>query len=120
MLDIISSSSPSAIPLKVTGQAIAKSHWSPRRRAFLAAKWHSGQVTIEPTVKLAAEVFGVSVLLVNAAIADAEYKRWLSEQDSPSESLTEHLKRSTPDEWLEAARAIGPAAIWDRMIAPIL
>jgi hypothetical protein len=52
----------------VTGQYLAKAvNYPPRRRAADAAGWLCGQVTIKPTVKLAAEVFGVSVPLVAAA-----------------------------------------------------
>jgi hypothetical protein len=52
----------------VTGQAIAKSHWAPWRRARLAAGWKLDLVRVEPTTKLASEDFNVSVPLVNAAI----------------------------------------------------
>ena len=109
----------------ISGQSIAKSKWNAQTRAVRAAKWRLGQASIKPTTKLAAAVFGVSVQLVNSAIAeigtDAEYGRWLNELDPPdSESLEAHLRRATPEEWLEAARAIGPAAIWDLMIAPIV
>jgi hypothetical protein len=99
----------------------------------MAAQWRCGQVQIEPTTRLAADVFGVSIQLVNAAIPDAEYNRWLKERDaehqrglrlngqgSPDESLAEHILRSTPEEVLEAARVVGPARVWDWMIAPIV
>jgi hypothetical protein len=59
-------------PAVVTGQSIAKSDWAPRHRAHLAAKWRTGRIKVDPTVKLAASVFGVSVPLVMAAIADLE------------------------------------------------
>jgi hypothetical protein len=56
----------------VTGQAIAKSHWAPWRRARLAAGWKLDLVRVEPTTKLASQVFNVSVPLVNAAIKELE------------------------------------------------
>jgi hypothetical protein len=56
----------------VTGQAIAKSHWTPRERAHLAAGWKSGILNIAPTTKMAATTFGVSVPLVDAAIKELE------------------------------------------------
>jgi hypothetical protein len=37
---------------KITGQTIAKSKWSSRKRARLAAKWHLGRTQIEPTTRL--------------------------------------------------------------------
>jgi hypothetical protein len=80
--------------------------------------------------QMAVEVFRVSVPYVNDAIAelgtDADYERWLNGQGSErlngqdSESLAEHLLRSTPEEMIEAGRKVGPAVIWDRMIAPIV
>jgi hypothetical protein len=36
------------------------------------------------------------------------------------ESLTEHLMRASRDERREAARVVGPAAIWDDMVAPLV
>jgi hypothetical protein len=35
-------------------------------------------------------------------------------------SLAEHLARSTPEELIDAARAIGIDNIWDRMIEPLI
>lgn len=123
--------STSTIPSSITGQSIAKARkWNARTRAFWAAGWVLGLTSIKPTTKLAAEVFRVSVPYVNDAIAelgtDADYERWLNGQGSErlngqdSESLAEHLLRSTPEEMIEAGRKVGPAVIWDRMIAPIV
>jgi hypothetical protein len=56
----------------VSGQTIAKSDCGPRRRADLAARWRLGLIEIEPTIKLAATVFGVSLPLVNEAIGNIE------------------------------------------------
>jgi hypothetical protein len=56
----------------ISGQTIAKSDWEPRVRADLAARWKLGLIEVEPTTKLAATVFGVSVPLVNEAIEDLE------------------------------------------------
>jgi hypothetical protein len=66
---------PMAPPASITirGQAIAKTkRWDPRMRARLAAKWKLGLAQIEPTTKLAAEVFGVSVPLVMEETASLE------------------------------------------------
>jgi hypothetical protein len=54
---------PTASIEVVTGQTIAKRQWHPRTRAHYAAKWRLGLIRVAPTVKLAAEVFGVSVSL---------------------------------------------------------
>jgi hypothetical protein len=56
----------------VTGQAIAKSHWAPWRRARPAAGWKLDLLRVEPTTKLASQVFNVSVPLLNAAIKALE------------------------------------------------
>lgn len=57
----------------ITGQAIAKTkRWDPRMRARLAAKWRLGLAQIEPTTKLAAGVFSVSVPLVMEETASLE------------------------------------------------
>jgi hypothetical protein len=50
--------------LTVTGWSIAKAERTPCERAELAARWLLGSLTIEPTVTLAAQVFGVSLPLV--------------------------------------------------------
>ena len=56
---------PPTASITITGQAIAKTkRWNPRMRARLAAKWRLKIAQVEPTTKLAAEVFGVSVPLV--------------------------------------------------------
>jgi hypothetical protein len=53
----------------ISGQSIAKSEWGKHNRAYLAARWKLGTVRVEPTIKLAAEVFGVSEQLVTRAVA---------------------------------------------------
>jgi hypothetical protein len=52
----------------VTGQRIAKaSNYTPQQRADDAARWLRGELTVQPTVALAARTFRVSVPLVAAA-----------------------------------------------------
>jgi hypothetical protein len=102
-------------PERVTGQSIAKAHWSPRKRARLAAKWRSGLIDVKATTKLAAEVFGVSLPLVLEEIAKVNGAKLAA-----PESLAEQFSRATPAEWLECARVVGPAVVWDRMIAPLV
>jgi len=67
----------------VAGQYIAKAtvNYPPRRRAEDAARWLRGQVAIKPTIKLAAETFGVSVPLVAQAREQLKYNEWLEQQE---------------------------------------
>jgi hypothetical protein len=66
----------------ISGQSIAKSEWGPRKRARLAAQWRDGTLTVKPTVKLAAEVFGVSEQLVRQATDELSYSAWLEREDA--------------------------------------
>jgi hypothetical protein len=55
----------------LTGQSIAKGarYRTPRQRAQIAANWVRGGVYVQPTVTLAATVFGVSAKLVAEEVA---------------------------------------------------
>jgi hypothetical protein len=95
----------------VTGQYLAKNRLNGHDRARLAAGIIDGQVTIRSlTVRQTAGLCRVSEPRV-AAVRRAP---------AAPESLAEHFVRSTPAEWLEAARAVGVAAVWDRMILPLV
>jgi hypothetical protein len=84
----------------VSGQTIAKSDWGPRQRADLAARWKLGMTQVDPTTKLAATVFGVSVPLVNEAIEDLEARGvkaispidsiWASMSDGERDAFVRH------------------------------
>jgi hypothetical protein len=66
--------SPASVVRVLTGQTIAKTpRRTPHERARLAAEWKVGTLKIEPTVKLASEVFGVSEQLVRQAIAEVQH-----------------------------------------------
>jgi hypothetical protein len=52
----------------VTGWSIAKAERTPCERAELAARWLLKSLTVEPTVTLAARVFGVSLPLVRQEV----------------------------------------------------
>jgi hypothetical protein len=95
----------------VTGSYIARNHLSARDRARLAAAIVDERVKIRNlTVRQAARLCRVS----RPYVIDAR-------RPAPApESLAEHFARSTPDERLECARSIGPATIWDSMIAPLV
>jgi len=95
----------------VTGQYLAKNRLNARGRARLAAGVTDGQVKIRSlTVRQAARLCRVSEPYVTAA----------RKPPAAPETLAEHFVRATPAEWLEAARTIGPAVVWESMIAPLV
>ena len=59
---------PDPAPDGVTGQRIAKAtiNYAPQQRAADAARWLRGELSIKPTVALAARTFGVSVPLAES------------------------------------------------------
>jgi hypothetical protein len=94
----------------VSGIFLARNHMNARDRACLAAGIVDERVKIRNlTVAQVARLCRVSAPYVAAARSRAK-----------PESLAEHFARSTPDEWRECARAIGPAKIWDSMITPLI
>lgn len=59
------------VHILLTAENVAKATRGARERAYLAASWVLGSLTIiDPTVRLAARTFGVSVPTVRTAIAD--------------------------------------------------
>jgi hypothetical protein len=95
----------------VTGQFLAKNRLNARDRARLAARIIDGQVKIQNlTIRQTARLCRVSEPYVTAA----------RKPPAAPETLAEHFVRATPAEWLEVARVIGPAALWDRMISPLV
>jgi hypothetical protein len=55
--------------LHITGENLAKARRGARERAFLAAHWVCNALTLtNPTVRLAARTFGVSVPMVTAMV----------------------------------------------------
>ncbi len=94
-----------------SGQYLAKNRRDARGRARLAADIIGDRVKIRSlTVGQAARLCRVS----RPYVTDAR------RPPAKPESLAEHFARSTPDERLECARIIGPAAIWDSMINPLV
>ena len=111
-----------------TGRDVARGKSNAVRRAFMAADLvrHTGW-----TVANAAKCAGVSIAYVYAAIAigDDQSTRMailrrrqplLPNKSKPPESLAAHFRRSTKEERLEAAKAIGVSVVWDDMINPLL
>jgi hypothetical protein len=120
----------------ITGRNLAHSKRSIQERAFVGAGLHlSNLALVLPTVKQSACLAGVCVPYVAAAVAVATIpddgaaraavlagKVTLLDAAKAvaPESLAQHFARATPEEWLECARMVGPSAIWDRMVAPLV
>jgi hypothetical protein len=122
----------SPLQVVVTGRNIAHGHRTVNERAFLAGDMKRGRVSpIELTIKQCAMLCRVCVPYVAAAVAIADDSDaraavlagrlpLLAVAKAGTETLAEHFVRSTPNELLEAARVIGPAVLWDRMISPLV
>ena len=117
----------------VTGRNVAHSPRSVVERAFLAADLHLGRVElISPTIKQCSVLLRVCrpYVAAAAAISDDQAARdaalagrcSLLDAAKPAhfETLASHFARSSRAEWLEAARVIGPAVLWDEMVAPLI
>ena len=118
----------------VTGRNLAHGHRSVLELAFLGNDLRRNHTQlISPTIKQCAALVGVCVPYVAAAVAISDDPAARSavlagrvslfdalKATRDSETLAEHFARSTPEDWLEAARAVGPALIWDHMIAPLV
>jgi hypothetical protein len=117
----------------LTGRNLAHAKRSIVERAFVGADLHLNNLgLILPTVKQSACLVGVCVPYVAAAVAIADNQAAQSAvlagkltlldaaKAATPESLAEHFVRATPAEWLEAARMIGPARVWDQMVMPLI
>ena len=91
----------------------ASQSWGARKRAHLAARWVRGLVTVTPTVKLAADVFGANLSYVH------EELRSLDGIKPPNPIVSAYLNASA-EQKLEAARVIGVDRVWDEMISPVV
>ena len=80
--------------LVITAENLAKAHRGARERAFLAAHWILGSLTItQPTVRSATRVFRVSKPTVDAAVAE------LKAATTAAPSMLEDVwKQATPAE----------------------
>jgi hypothetical protein len=102
----------------VTGQYLARAHFTRRQRARLAAELSNGTAVVSPlTVNQAASLLKVPVLDVTVARRDGKPGNG---RNGHGESLADHIARSTPAERLEAARVVGAALLWDQMISPVI
>ena len=113
-----STSTPERPVRRVTGQYVARAHLSRNQRAELAAALVDGSVEIfPPTAKQAAMLAAVPVVEVTRVRRNGKPKR-----SAPriTETLAEHIMRSSPAERIEAARAVGVDVVWDSMISPVI
>jgi hypothetical protein len=117
----------------VTGRNLAHAKRSVLECAFIGADLHLDHGgLVSPTVKQAAYLAGVCVPYVRAAIVLAddraareavlagEINLFDAVRANTAESLVAHFRRSSVEEWRACAREIGPALIWDQMLAPIV
>ena len=117
----------------IRGRYLAHAKLSANERALLMADLHLDRLRLtSPTVKQCAGLGHVCVPYVAAAISIADDRAARTAvlhgdctvldaaRADTSETLAEHFARTTPAEWLECARTIGPAVIWDQMIAPLV
>ncbi len=119
----------------VTGRNLAHGKRSVAQRAFIAADLHRGRASLmSPTIRQAAILANICVPYVAAAVViaddldtrgavltgDVSLLDAAKTKKHPAESLAEHMQRATHAEWLEAARTIGTAPIWDYMISPLI
>lgn len=117
----------------ITGRNLAHAKRSVLERAFVGADLHLHNLgLILPTIKQSATLVGVCVPYVAAAVAIADNQAaraavlagdctlMNAAKAAAPETLAEHFARATSEEWLEAARMIGPARVWDHMIMPLI
>ena len=98
----------------VTGQHIAKAtvNYAPRQRATDAARWLRGELSIKPTVALAARTFGVSVPLIAEARERLEQRERAKCRTVLSDNAIERI-----------VREVGVERIWravDKLTSPEL
>jgi hypothetical protein len=106
-----------AIPI-VTGQHIAKATvtYGPQQRADDAARWLRGELSIKPTVALAARTFGVSVPLVVEAREQHERRQRAKRCNGGIAVLSDSVLENM-------IRAVGVDRIWhavDKLTEPQL
>ena len=105
-------------PRRVSGQYLARAHLNRKQRAELAAALADGAVEIfPPTAKQAAMLVAFPVVEVTRVRRNGKPKRSVLKA---TETLAEHIARSSLAERIEAARAVGVDLVWDTMISPVI
>jgi hypothetical protein len=88
--------SPASSVRVVGGQSIAKAQWDSHERARLAAQWKAGMLSVKPTTKLAALVFGVCTQLVRQAAEELSDSAWLETLATPDAQNGGAVLNGTP------------------------
>src|SRR5262249_54001971 len=105
---------------RISGRSLAHTHLTRRQRAELAADLVEGRVEIRPTTKQAADLTGVPPAEVTKARRANGNGKSRRPSSKATETLADHIARSSPAERIEAARTLGPSLIWDSMIDPVI
>lgn len=108
---------------RLTGQYLARAHLSRPQRAELAAALAEGSAEVFPlTAKQAAMLAAVPIVAVTKA-RRANGSGSGNGHDKPkcnSETLAEHIARSSLAERIEAVRVVGVDVVWDTMVSPVV
>jgi hypothetical protein len=112
-IDNIGASGPTTPVRQYSGQYLSKNRLSKAARARIAADIVSGKADVHDLcIKQVARLCRVPLSALNIARNGSRPQR--------TETLAQHLARSTPDERAEAARVIGVDKVWDQMVAPLI
>jgi len=114
LFSVPSSSGQGHVTPIVTGQHIAKAtvNYAPQQRATDAARWLRGELSITPTVALAARTFGVSAPLIAEARERLEQRERVKHLAALSDNVIERI-----------VREIGVERVWrvvDKLTSPEL
>jgi hypothetical protein len=121
-------------PLTLTGRNLAHADRTNGELALVGGDLHLERIAlIAPTIKQCATLVGVCCPYVTAAVAIADDQDArdavirgdiniidAAKRSAARESLADHIRRSTPAELADAAKATGLNHIWDSMLAPNL
>jgi hypothetical protein len=99
----------------INGRGLRHRRLDRPERAHLAASCVTGKVQFRLSIEQAALLFDVPRALVRKHL-----KANGNGSAETRHTLADHLRESTPQELIEAARAIGVDRIWDQMIAPVV
>jgi len=115
--EIRNSTSTSERPVRRVSR-LARARLNRKQRAELAAALADGALEIfPPTAKQAVMLVAVPVVEVTRVRRNGKPKR---SAPRTTETLAEHIARSSPAERIEAARTVGVDLVWDTMVAPVV
>ena len=116
---------PATVPI-INGKGVKRRKGTVYQRAHLAADCVYGAALLHPSIEQACLLFAVPRRLLakhlkarnrNGGVRTRNVKAG-GIDSRKSETLAEHIARSSSVERIEAARAIGLGVIWDTMISP--